>query len=322
MKPTPSRATPSLTTGGERRVGAIDIGTNSVLLLVAERRGDELVPLLERATITRLGQGVDRTRELAADAVERTLDCLAGYGEDLRAWGVQRARAVGTSAMRDARGGQAFRERAALLLGFEPEVISGDEEARLSFVGGLSGLPIAQGERAAVFDIGGGSTEIVRGRRGQAELEAARSLDIGSVRLTERHVRHDPPRREELAAIDADVEAALELAPRIDGARLVGVAGTVTTLGAIAAAIDPYDAERVHGLELGLAELETVTERLASLPLAERTKLPGLSPKRADVIVAGARIALAVARASEARSLLISDRGVRWGVAESLAREA
>lgn len=306
--------------GGAHRVGAIDIGTNSVLLLIAERRGEELVPLVERATITRLGQGVDRTRELAPEAVERTLDCLANYAGDLRAWGVATARAVGTSAMRDARGGAGFRERAAALLGFEPEVISGEEEARLSFVGGLSGLPIAAGEVAVVFDIGGGSTEIVRGRRGEVELEAAKSLDIGSVRLTERHVRHDPPARDELEAIDADVAAALASAPRIEGARIVGVAGTVTTLAAIAAAIDPYDAGRVHGLELGLEQLEQVAERLASLPLTERTKLPGLSPKRADVIVAGARIAVAVARAAGASSLLVSDRGVRWGVAEALSR--
>jgi exopolyphosphatase / guanosine-5'-triphosphate,3'-diphosphate pyrophosphatase len=311
----------SATSGGGSRVGAIDIGTNSVLLLIAERRGDELVPLLERATITRLGQDVDRTRELAPEAVERTLDCLAGYAADLRARGVEHARAVGTSAMRDARGGQGFRERAAALLGFEPEVISGDEEARLSFVGGLSGLPIAVGEAAVVFDIGGGSTEIVRGRRGEPRLDAAKSLDIGSVRLTERHVRRDPPAPEELASIDSDVSVALAGAPRIEGARLVGVAGTITTLAAIARAIEPYDAERVHGLELRLEELEEVAERLASLPLAERTKLPGLSPKRADVIVAGARIAVAVARASGAASLLVSDRGVRWGVAEALSTE-
>jgi exopolyphosphatase/guanosine-5'-triphosphate,3'-diphosphate pyrophosphatase len=311
---------PEPSNGSASRVGAIDIGTNSVLLLIAERRGGELLPLVERATITRLGQGVDRTRELAPEALERTLDCLAGYAGELRAWGVGRARAVGTSAMRDARGGAGFRERAAALLGFEPEVISGDEEARLSFVGGLSGLPIPAGEVAVVFDIGGGSTEIVRGRRGELELEAAKSLDIGSVRLTERHVRHDPPTPEELEAIDADVADAMASAPRIDGARLVGVAGTVTTLAAIAEAIDPYDAGRVHGLQLRLEQLEKVAKQLASLPLAERTKLPGLSPKRADVIVAGARIALAVARAAGASSLLVSDRGVRWGVAEALAR--
>jgi exopolyphosphatase/guanosine-5'-triphosphate,3'-diphosphate pyrophosphatase len=301
------------------RIAAIDIGTNSVLLLVAERRGDTLVPLLERATITRLGQDVDRTRALAPEAVRRTLDCIEAYARDLEAMGVVRAAAVGTSAMRDAQGGEGFRAAARALLGFEPRVISGVEEARLTFSGGLSGLDVRTGEAAVVFDIGGGSTEIVCGQRGERELASAISLDVGSVRLTERHVHRDPPTAEELRAIDDDVAAHLATAPPLGGARLVGVAGTVTTLAAIAHAIDPYDAERIHGLELSVESLASVAERLATLPLAERTKLPGLSPKRADVIVAGARIALAVARASGRASLVVSDRGVRWGLAEELA---
>ena len=303
-------------------VGAIDIGTNSVLLLIARRGAEGLEPVLERATITRLGEGVDQRRELAPAAARRTLECLEGYAAELRRLGVRRAAAVGTSAMRDARGGDEFRGRAREVLGFEPRVISGEEEARLTFAGSLSGLPGSDGDPAIVFDIGGGSTELVRGRRGSSSVEAAISLDIGSVRLTERHVRADPPGAEELAAIDADIRTALETAPAPTGACLVGVAGTVTTLAAIAAEVDPYDASRIHGMRLSVPRLEEVAERLASLPLSERVKLPGLSPKRADVIVAGARIALAVARASGQGSLLVSDRGVRWGLAEALAASA
>ncbi len=303
------------------RVATIDIGTNSVLLLVAEAvdspSGVGLRAIEERATITRLGEGVDQTRVLGEAAKARTLECLAAYGDALRAQGAVRAAAVGTSAMRDAGGGAEFRRAAARLLGFEPAVISGDEEARLTFAGALSGIEL-EGV-ATVFDIGGGSTEIIRGDTRPRRIHAGTSLDVGSVRLTERHVRTDPPTAAELAAIDADLEAALGGAPAIEGT-LVGVAGTVTTIAAIARAVEPYDAERVHGAVLRLEEITEVADRLAALPLTARMKLPGLSPKRADVIVAGARICLAIARKGPQGTVTVSDRGVRWGLAEELAR--
>ncbi|HTJ81809.1 MAG TPA: Ppx/GppA family phosphatase, partial [Polyangiaceae bacterium] len=240
-------------------------------------------------------------------------------GDAIRAAGVARGAAVGTSAMRDAGGGAELRAEAARVLGFEPRVISGDDEARLTFSGALSGLDVAG--RASVFDIGGGSTEIIRGDATGRTIEEARSLDVGSVRLTERHVSSDPPTRAELAKIDEDLDAALASAPRIEGA-LVGVAGTVTTIAAIALGIDPYDAARIHGAILERADVERVARTLETTPLAERVKLPGLSPKRADVIVAGARICLAIARRSPSGRLIVSDRGVRWGLAEELARGA
>ncbi|MFT3770094.1 MAG: Ppx/GppA phosphatase family protein [Minicystis sp.] len=308
------------------RVATIDIGTNSVLLLVAERRGDALVPVVERATITRLGRGVDRTRALDAEAVETTLACLAEYAAEIRRAGATRVDAVGTSAMRDAQGGERFRARAAEILGREPRVISGDEEAELTFAGALAGIAIDG--PVIVFDLGGGSTEIIRGRAGDHgdTMERAVSLDIGSVRLTERHIHSDPPHADELAAVRRDARGALGglgaswLGDAIGGAaRVVGVAGTVTTLAAHALGVAPYDAARVHGARLDAATVAQVTADLARLTLAQRRGLPAIDPKRADVIVAGAAIVAELLAWAGASELCVSDRGVRWGLAKRLA---
>ncbi|MCA9628117.1 MAG: Ppx/GppA family phosphatase [Myxococcales bacterium] len=298
------------------RAAAIDIGTNSVLLAVAERAEKQLVPLLEGATITRLGQGVDRSRELAPEAVERTLSCLADYARTLQDLGSPRLRVVGTSAMRDAAGGEEFRARAAALLGVAPEVISGDEEARLTYHGALSGLDSPR-TSVIVFDIGGGSTEVIQAHAGS--VRSAQSLDIGSVRLTERHLASDPPTTDELARLTSDIASELSsLEAPAAGAWLVGVAGTLTTLCAIQQELASYDATRVHGAELGLTEVEELCRKLSSLSVAARRQLPGLEPKRADVIAAGAHIALGVMRWAGASSLRVSDRGVRWGILEQL----
>lgn len=305
------------------RVAAIDIGTNSVLLLVAEAGPAGLSPVVERAEITRLGQGVDGSRALAPEAVQRTLACLGRYGEELRALGVTAIDVVGTSAMRDAAGGDAFRARAAELVGAEPRTISGEEEAELTFRGALAGLSLPPAP-VFVFDIGGGSTEVIVGELGGA-ITSAVSLDVGSVRMTERHLRSDPPRDLELDAVRADVRAALRGAPLPRGpVTIVGVAGTITTLAAVALRVAPYDAARIHGARLTFAELSALRAELASVPVAQRMKLPGLEPKRADVIVAGAVVAEEVLRAvvaagGAAPELVVSDRGVRWGLALRLA---
>lgn len=317
------------------RVAAIDIGTNSVLLLVAEARGGELVPVIERARITRLGQGVDRSRALAPEAIARTLEALEAFGEELRASGAERVAAVGTSAMRDAEGGAMFRERAGAILGAEPQVISGDEEAALTFAGALTGLPSAFQEGAVmVFDLGGGSTEIIIGDRGQP-IESE-SLDIGSVRLTERHVRADPPGAEAIAAIAADARRALagakvkprlgtregprEAQPGLTGAQpLIGVAGTVTTLAAFVRGVVPYDSARIHGARLTAEEVARARVELAEAKLAHRRELPGIAKERADVIVAGAVIVEELLAWAGANELFVSDRGVRWGLAKRLA---
>lgn len=300
------------------RVATLDIGTNSVLLLVAEATAEGPRAVLERATITRLGEDVDRTRTLAPAARARTLECLARYAEDMKRLGVVACRAVGTSALRDAAGGGDFTREAEALLGVAPQVIAGEREAALTFRGALSGLD-ARGA-VTVFDVGGGSTEIVQGTRDTtARVEAAVSLDIGSVRLFERHVRSDPPAPEELARVRADIDAALVSAPRGAGARvLVGVAGTVTTLAAVGLELDTYDSARVHGSVLSRVEVEALTRKLAALPLAERKALRGLEPKRADVIVVGALIVERVMHCTNASELVVSDRGVRWGLAEEL----
>jgi exopolyphosphatase/guanosine-5'-triphosphate,3'-diphosphate pyrophosphatase len=296
------------------RVGAIDIGTNSVLLLVAELEGQRISPIVERATITRLGEDVDRTRALKPAAAERTLACLRAYGSELAALGVQLRRAVGTSALRDAAGGESFLDAAELILGIRPVIISGDEEASLTFVGALSGLT-TQGS-VAVFDVGGGSTEIIVG---SAEptfgIEAATSLDIGSVRLFERHVRHDPPTAEEMAAVARDIELALVQAPAVAASgTLVGVAGTVTTLAAISLGLSTYDSARVHGHVLTREQVFEVAGRLGALNLQARQQLAGLEPKRADVIVVGAELVRQILLWSGAPDLVVSDRGVRWGL--------
>jgi len=317
------------------RVAAIDIGTNSVLLLVAERRAQgDLVALVERAHITRLGQGVDASGTLAPGAVERTLLCLAQYAEEIRTQRVDALDVVGTSALRDVSSGAMvgrragpsaadFIRRAGEILGVVPRVVSGDEEALLAFAGGMLGLNLS-GEVSA-FDVGGGSTEVIDGRVDQetASVRLRRSIDVGSVRLFERHVRSDPPRPAEMAALRAFVlEQLAETAAPAPGRPLVGMAGTVTSIAAVAKGIDPYDPARVHGTRLGAREIAEVARRLGDLPLSERRKVRGLDPNRADVIPVGAAIVEALVQWSGATEVIVSDRGVRWGVAAAMVRRA
>jgi exopolyphosphatase/guanosine-5'-triphosphate,3'-diphosphate pyrophosphatase len=306
----------------DRRVAAIDIGTNSVLLLVASGSTDKLVPLLERATITRLGEGVDRTRRLDPRAVERTLACLSEYASELRAQQVDALEVVGTSAMRDAEGGSEFVAAAEALLGVRPRTIDGLEEARLTFAGSLSGLGL-QGA-VSVFDVGGGSTEIIHGdARATDSPASAVSLDIGSVRLFERHVRSDPATRDELRLVATDIRRALASAPPGDPqSALVGVAGTVTTLAAIELRLDDYDPARVHGHSMSFESVSAIADRLAAMDLSARRALAGLEPKRADVIVVGAEIVRQVMLWAQKSSVRVSDRGVRWGLAERLVRSS
>jgi len=301
------------------RVAAIDIGTNTVLLLVAEKRDGKLVAVEEHATITRLGQGVDKTRTLAPEAVERTHACLDQYAEIVRRLGVTRTDVVGTSAMRDAGGGEAVRAHVKARFGVEARTISGDEEARLTFGGALSGLSLPDG-RVVVFDIGGGSTEVVDGDQTTRAIAFAHSYDVGSVRLTERHVKSDPPTDEERAAVSHTATDAFASVPAsVRGAPVVGIAGTVTTLAAVSLGMSTYDGSRVHGHVMALSELERVVDMLARVPLEQRKAIAGLEPKRADVIIAGGLVALAFLRHVGAPSVVVSDRGVRWGLAEELA---
>lgn len=291
-------------------IATIDIGTNTVLLLLAERRDGLLCAVDERATITRLGEGVDKTRRLKPEAIARTRACLEEYARLCK--GAEKIAVVGTSAMRDAGGGEEIRRAVKELFGVEARTISGDEEARLTFIGGTSGLKI-DGE-ATVFDIGGGSTEIVVGKG--KEISFAHSFDIGSVRLTERH-------GEDLEAIRAAAREMLApLQNIVSSGELVGIAGTVTTLAAVALKMEPYDGARVHGHVMSREEIEEVVLMLAKTPLADRNNVRGLEPKRADVIVAGGAIVLEVMSALGRAKTRVSDRGVRWGLCHELSEIA
>jgi exopolyphosphatase/guanosine-5'-triphosphate,3'-diphosphate pyrophosphatase len=308
------------------RVATIDIGTNTVLLLIAEVRTAGLVAIVDRAEITRLGQGVDRARALAPEAVERTLACLRDYADEISKRNVDRVVAVGTSAMRDAGAktnrSEEFIQRATAILGVAPSIVSGAEEASLAFSGGLLGLDVA-GDVVA-FDVGGGSTEIIRGRVTERHAEVAdrKSLDVGSVRLFERHLRSDPPSPMEMSVVRAFVlDQLLSVAPPPPDAPLVGMAGTVTTLAAVARGVEPYDPAQIHGMRLSAGEVADTVRRLTELPLAERKAVRGLDPKRADVIPVGGAIVEVLLGWARAPEVLVSDRGVRWGLAEKLARQ-
>ena len=297
------------------RLAAVDVGTNSVLLLVAERGGDGAVrPVREEAEITRLGRGVDRTGALSPECMEATLEVLARFAGLARADGARALVVTATSAARDARNGAEFLARARERTGARVEILSGDEEARLSYLAVAQDFAAEAGEAGLLaIDVGGGSTELVHGRGRRVLFRT--SLDIGSVRLTERCVHSDPPTAAEQGAVRAavrDALAALPVFPR--EVRVVGVAGTVTSLFALAHAVEPYDAARVHGGWLSLEDVAEVRERLCTVPLAVRRTLPGLQPKRADVLPAGALLFETALRRLGATGARVSDRGLRWGV--------
>ena len=301
------------------RVAAVDLGTNTALLLVVDKRGQELIPIVNEAEIVRLGQGVDRTGSLSNEAMERTLAVLERFGETVRQSGVERAGAVGTQALREVDNGAAFLDRARIALGFPVDVIDGQREARLSWRAVAESFPPPPGGRRTVLDIGGGSTELLLGG---SEIEALASLPIGSVRLTERLLREDPPTVAERHALIAAIDHALDVAPArlfLPGGELVGVAGTITTLCAITLGLACYDGERVQGTLLKRSDVEREVERLGAMPLADRRRTAGLDPRRADVIYAGGMILLRVLDRASADVIHVSDRGIRWGLAGELA---
>lgn len=295
------------------RCAVIDVGTNSVLLLVAERGPEgRWGAVQERAAITRLGRGVDQARLLLEAAIEETLGVVEAFAAEARALGAGALVITATSAARDARNGAVFLEGVRARTGLVAEILSGDEEARLSFTSARADFPGPGG--LVVMDLGGGSTEFIFGAPG-GEVTFRQSFDVGSVRLTERFLHGDPPAPAELEALTAHLRAVLAPLPRAaTGQRLVGLAGTVTTLFAVARAIDPWDARLVHGGTLTLAEVRAVVDRLAALPLARRGALPGLQPRRADVIVAGGVLLRTALELLQVDQLTVSDRGLRWGL--------
>jgi len=297
--------------GTPERVAAIDIGTNSVLMLIAARNSEgALTTLVERANVTRLGRGVDAQRRLQPEAIQRTLDVLAAYAAEAAAWNA-RVIAVGTSALRDATNADELLARAEVALGVRPEVIEGVREAELTFAGALLGIPVTRDE-VTVVDVGGGSTELVRTRG--AEL-AAVSIDIGAVRLTERFALTAPTPRSACAEVLAHTTAALRASGAVATPRIVAVAGTATTLAALAGKVEPFDPARIHGARLSIEALAALIATLAALDLDARAAIPSLGAARADVIVAGALVLLAASEHARADELIVSCGGLRVGLA-------
>jgi exopolyphosphatase/guanosine-5'-triphosphate,3'-diphosphate pyrophosphatase len=283
---------------------AIDIGTNSVRLLVMDGRRD----LERRADITRLGAEVNRTGELSDEAMERTLAMLYEYRSALDAHGVERVRVVATSAARDAVNRDTFFDAAADVIGTRPELLPGIDEARLSFIGAVAGLDPDDGP-FLVIDIGGGSTELAVGT---TEADAVHSIDLGAVRLTEMVLHHDPPQPEELTnalgLVDDRLDDALRVMPAAEDSRtLIGVGGTITSVAAVEIGLAVYDRDRVHHFRLTRAAAEDVFRTLATEPLADRVHNPGLQPGRADVIVGGCVILVAIMRRLHAQELVVCD---------------
>jgi exopolyphosphatase / guanosine-5'-triphosphate,3'-diphosphate pyrophosphatase len=305
-----------------RRLGAVDVGTNSVRLLVADVTGEgrdaELRPLDRRMEITRLGQGVDATRRLAPDAVERTISVLREYRKALDELEVERVRATATSAARDATNRDDFFRPAHDALGVEPELLTGEEEAALSFLGATAGLRAPA--PYLVVDIGGGSTEFVVGT---AEPERLISVDVGCVRLTEQYLHSDPPAPEELSqAVSIVRDHLIDVERDVPGVKeartLIGLAGTVTTVAAVELGLARYDPDRVHHFRLTRAAAEDVFRTLATEPLAQRRHNPGLEPGRADVIVGGAIVLVGVLRAFGFDEMLVSEADILDGLVRSL----
>ncbi|GHB40903.1 hydrolase [Streptomyces xanthochromogenes] len=302
------------------RVAAIDCGTNSIRLLVADAdtATGEITDLDRRMTIVRLGQGVDRTGRLAPEALERTFAACREYAAVIKDLGAERLRFVATSASRDAENRDDFVRGVLGILGVEPEVISGDQEAEFSFVGATKELD--GDDDYLVVDIGGGSTEFVVGSAG---VEAARSVDVGCVRMTERHHPGDPATPEQIAAIRADIEAALDLAeqtvPLREPRTLVGLAGSVTTVAAIALGLSAYDSAALHHARISYEEVAAVTGRLLASTHEERAAIPVLHPGRIDVIGAGALVLQAVMERTGAREVVVSEHDILDGIAWSIA---
>lgn len=311
------------------RVAAIDCGTNSIRLLVADAdpATGELTELDRRMEIVRLGQGVDRTGRLAPDALERTFAACRRYADVIKAHGAEKLRFVATSASRDAENRDEFVRGVLDILGVEPEVISGDQEAEFSFEGATKEL--AGRDHLAkpylVVDIGGGSTEFVVG---DDQVLAARSVDIGCVRMTERHlvrdgVVTDPPTLGQITAIRADIDAALDLAeesvPLTEAATLVGLAGTVTTVAAIALGLQEYDSEAIHHSRISFEQVQEITGRLVTSTHAERAAIPAMHPGRVDVITSGALVLLAVMKRTGASEVVVSEHDILDGIGWSIA---
>jgi exopolyphosphatase / guanosine-5'-triphosphate,3'-diphosphate pyrophosphatase len=304
------------------RVAAVDIGTNSVRLLVADVEGTsprdaKIVPVDRRMRITRLGQGVDGSRALASEAIDRTTAVLREYHDALAGYGVTQVRATATSAARDATNRDVFFAAAHDALGVTPELLSGEEEASLSFLGATADLDAPA--PYLVVDIGGGSTEFVLGTDAPVGLV---SLDMGCVRITEQFIHSDPPAPEELSNAVAVVRDLVAEVPRVipgalDAVTLVGLAGTVTTVAAVEQGLPEYDPAKIHHFRLTREAAEDVFRTLATESAAQRRHNPGLEPGRVDVIVGGAAVLVGIFRVLGFDDMLVSEADILDGLVRS-----
>ena len=294
------------------RVAAVDLGTNSTRLIVADVGGPQLEEIARRLTITRLGEGVDERRRLLPVPIARVRNCLTDYRRELEALGAERTLAIATSAVRDAENGEAFRGEIEWSYGFKTRLLDGQDEAAMMIRGVTAGRPPL--DDVLVVDIGGGSTELVLAIVG--EVAAATSLDVGCVRLTERYLGSDPPSRPELAAASAYVRSLL---PQLEAASAIGVAGTVTTLATLDLGDPEYDPTRTHGHRLSLAAVDAHLEQLAAMRLEQRLAVPGIEPGRAPVIVAGIVVLREVMTAYDLAEIEVSERDVLHGAAFAAA---
>lgn len=300
------------------RVAAIDCGTNSIRLLVADAADGVLTELVREMQVVRLGQDVDATGRLALEAIDRTLAATREYAEIIARLGTDRVRFCATSAARDASNAEEFAAAVEAIVGVRPEILSGAEEAQASFVGATLGLG---GDRALVMDIGGGSTELVVGRGG--DVEWSTSLDVGSVRMTERFLRSDPPTDAETSAcagfLHDTIGAAISDLEPVQ--TLVGVAGTITTIAAHVLALPGYDSAAIHGARLPVEDVRSACASLAAMSVEQRKALPVMHPGRADVIGGGALILDAVLTALPLATsdLVVSEHDILDGIALATA---
>ena len=302
-------------------LAAIDCGTNSTRLLVSRGAGPAKEALARINTITRLGRGVDGTGRLDPDAIVRTVDVLRRYKSVLDEHGAERLRVTATSAARDAANRDEFFDAAEAVLGVRPELLSGAQEAELSFLGATAELDPAEGP-FLVVDIGGGSTEFILGT---SEVEASKSVDIGCVRFTEQYIDSDPPAPEELHACISVTEAWLDdIAQEMPGVAaaktFVGLAGTITTVAAVELGLHEWDRDKIHHLRLHRDAIEDVFRTLATESLEDRKYNPGLEAARADVIVAGTCILVAIIRWLGTDECLVSESDILDGLISSLDR--
>ncbi len=295
------------------RVAAVDLGTNSTRLLVADVEGDGLAEVVRRLTTTRLGEGVDERRLLLPVAIARVRNCLADYRRELETLDAERTLTIATSAVRDADNGEAFLGEIEWSYGFTTRLLTGAEEAAMMIRGVTAGRPPL--DDALVLDIGGGSTELVLAREGAVAF--ATSLDVGCVRVTERFLASDPPSGPELKAA---AEYVRTLLPELEAAHAIGVAGTVTTLATLDLGDAEYDPARTHGHRIPLASVEAQLDRLATLTTHERCAVSGIEPGRAPVIVAGIIVLREVMTAYGLTEIEVSERDVLHGAARSTRR--